>query len=66
MTSEDEDPLEAHFMARFKTSEELTEFCRPALEKAARMQDEVRAKARALREAKRAQNAEQQEPDPEP
>lgn len=51
-------------MARFKASEELTEFCRPALEKAARMQDEVRAKARALREAKAAENSEQQVPEP--
>ena len=37
------------FFGRFKTSEELEEFCRPALEKAARMQDEIRAKARELR-----------------
>lgn len=44
--------VEDTFWGRFKTSEELEDFCRPALEKAAAAQDKVRAEARALREAK--------------
>ncbi len=42
--------VEDTFWGQFKTSEQLEEFFRPALEKAAAKQDEMRAKARALRE----------------
>lgn len=49
--------VEDSFWGQFKTSEQLEDFCRPALEKAAAMQDELRAKARALREAKAAEAA---------
>lgn len=57
------DDISDTFWGRFKTSEELEDFCRPALEKAAAAQDKMRAQARALRETKAA--ASDQKPDPE-
>lgn len=45
--------VEETFWGRFTSSEQLEEFCRPALIKAAAAQDEMRAKARALREAQK-------------
>lgn len=50
---------------KFKTSEELEEFFRPALIKAAAAQDKMRADARELREAKAAAAAPDEKPDPE-
>lgn len=57
------DDISNTFWGRFKTSEELEDFCRPALEKAAAAQDKVRAAARALREAKAAAADEATDPD---
>lgn len=45
------DDISNTFWGRFKTSEELEDFFRPALEKAAAAQDKIRAQARAIREA---------------
>ena len=59
------DDISNTFWGRFKTSEELEEFFRPALEKAAAAQDKMRAQARALREAKAAGAASDEMPDPE-
>lgn len=55
--------IEDTFWGRFKTSEELEEFFRPALEKAAAAQDKMRAQARALREAKAAAAGEVVDPE---
>lgn len=57
--------IEDTFWGRFKTSEQLEEFFRPALIKAAAAQDKMRAEARALREAKAAAAASDEKPDPE-
>ena len=57
------DDISNTFWGRFKTSEELEDFFRPALEKAAAAQDKVRAAARALREAKAAAADEATDPD---
>lgn len=43
--------VEDSFWGQFKTSQELEDFCRPALEKAAAAQDKLRAEAKAKREA---------------
>lgn len=43
--------VEDTFWGQFKTSEQLEEFFRPVLEKAAAMQDKLRAEAKAKREA---------------
>lgn len=45
--------VEETFWGRFTSSEQLEEFCRPALIKAAAAQDAMRAKARALRDEKK-------------
>lgn len=46
--------IEETFWGRFTSSEQLEDFCRPALIKAAAAQDEMRAKARVLREQREA------------
>lgn len=56
--------VEDTFWGRFSSSEQLEDFCRPALERAAAAQDKMRAAAQALREAKTAA-ASDEKPGPE-